>query len=314
MTHYMKTSTVAPNATEVIGIFRFCLGLRCGCARQLACAMDALRYIARLDIRSLHPQPFAVLRTWADTVLCAALDRARQQRTLDSDFLALHRASVGLLVDDAAVSKVIAASSYTEVPKELGMLVSSCDIGGRLYLSPFESVLSATVTKMIDDNVVALFNKQKTLDDAALLDLQAAVASKVGAMEGINFLPAKREVKVFYRGQPIGMKVCSYAEQISLVCAAAIKEVAVESKLVDKMWGENVLVASNYKSVLKMKVDATLAKATQVARAACKLAISDSGADTPGTILQTCRTKSPQFLDAGPQLQARARADRGACR
>lgn len=85
------------------------------------------------------------------------------------------------------------------------------------------------------------------------------------------------------------MKVASYAEQISLVCAALVKEAAVEQKLCEKVWGEDVLIAIGYKTTLKTKIVAPLARATQVAHKACSLAVSDAGATSSDTILQVVR-------------------------
>lgn len=198
--NYMKISTSMPNATEVVGMFRFCLTLRCGCSRQLLVAMEALRYIARLKLKAAYPEAFGVLRSWIDSVLTSALDRARRQRTPDADFMALHRPCAGLLLDEAALTAVLSAPAYTSVTTQLAMLVSSYDFGARLYLGPFESVISSAVTTKINDSAMTAFNKLKNIDEPELLQIQSEVALVVEGMDGVQFLAPKHEVKVMYRG------------------------------------------------------------------------------------------------------------------
>ena len=85
MFSYMASAKKVPNTTEVSGIFRFCLGVKPGCKKQLPKALDACTYIARLKVHERHPGPFSVIFHWADSVLCACLTRLRKTEADDDE-------------------------------------------------------------------------------------------------------------------------------------------------------------------------------------------------------------------------------------
>ena len=53
-TTYMSTTQAVPNAKEIVGLFRWFLTLKVGCVKQLAVALDGLRFIQRLSLHTVY--------------------------------------------------------------------------------------------------------------------------------------------------------------------------------------------------------------------------------------------------------------------
>lgn len=65
------------------------------------------------------------------------------------------------------------------------------------------------------------------------------------AVEGIDFLPKKREVNMQYRSQNLLIKVASLSEELDLRFSCYAKGIVVQASSLPKLWCEDLVVDSN---------------------------------------------------------------------
>ena len=104
---YMAKLKEAPNDTEIAGIFRWFLTLKAGCMKQLPVALEALRFIKRLNLHELYKQQFSIIKFWGDKVITAALTKCRSQKQTDQTFLDLYSDLLTLFFPSKSFEQVV---------------------------------------------------------------------------------------------------------------------------------------------------------------------------------------------------------------
>ena len=107
--------------------------MKVGCVKQLAVALDGLRFIQRLSLHTVYQQQFHAIRDWADQVLVTTLNKTRCEEHSKLTFAHVHRQLVELIVDGAKLAKIEqCGGNFTAVSKGLLELASAPTLGRQL--------------------------------------------------------------------------------------------------------------------------------------------------------------------------------------
>ncbi len=116
----------APNQTEVCGVFRFALGLKPHCDKQLPLCLDVLPFVVRHRLRDWLAEEVAVLAEFFDSTLVQAYLAAKKQGVTPRVFIELHSSLVALVLNMPDVHKMLAVEdSWDSVAVELTRIVGS---------------------------------------------------------------------------------------------------------------------------------------------------------------------------------------------
>lgn len=292
-------STVSTlNQSEMCGLARYMISLKCRCIRQHAVAMDCLRMCGRLHIDGLFPEEWASIKNWGDEVIEHTLVRHRSAKSSDTVFIEMHAVLLHLFMPVADLKKVSAhKGGSNEVSDELVRLVGSSQVGARLFAASIKEVLAEKVQQIINQEVYKSFHSKAHLDAAKIAKLQVNCMSLLDDLPCLDMLPPRRAVKFMYRGVQIIVNVSSAQEQVQLGFACALKGWAVQTDLLTPLWVESLLVpASTAKLDYTVKLDPTLLSAAGAARASLKQQITDSSSVTGDMVLLVLGRCSKELL------------------
>jgi hypothetical protein len=305
-TTYMSTTQAVPNAREIVGLFRWFLSLKVGCNKQLAVALEGLRFIQRLSLHTVYQQKFNAIRDWADQVLVTTLNKTRCEKNSKLSFANVHRQLIELIVDGAKLAKVEGCEgNFTAVAKELLELASASALGRQLFQEQLAAAVAEAVAKTVKEEVQNLFGKTGTISPGRYEEAKRSALLKVSAIDGVDALPMKRQIQLPYRCQVVPAKVGSLREEVGLHFASALKGHAVESKQLVELWCECLLVPSGTCTKYKAKLDTALLKEPNASRTMVQNLIQDSSADSADLIQKMIFQKSTALLlmDADFQVE-----------
>ena len=165
----------------------------------------------------------------------------------------------------AAVEKVInEQSSWVHVEAHLQEVVSSSNIGRRLFGFAVQQVLSSLVAIKMEETLHQLREKP-IITTSTIMSAKKSMMLKVDAMQNIDTLPAKRAIKVEYRGVEVSIKISGIAEEFDMRAAALIKSEAASCGDLTPLFCENELVKDKSKGT-KGKIHPDLLKQVNEAR------------------------------------------------
>lgn len=204
-----------PNQTEIVALCRYFVDLKPLCLKQLSSAVDALRFISRLSVPSHYPAETRIVQPWMDGVLDQALSRSRANKTSDDVFCDSHKSLLYLVMPHAQLDKVLnCKQNWTSVAEDIIALVSSSQVGFRLFSVAVEGVVSSKVAQVIYDRLNDCFQKKVKLSADQVLKHQQETLTQVELLPSIDLLPSRRTVSLKYRAEPINVKVQSVQEHV----------------------------------------------------------------------------------------------------
>lgn len=300
---YMTATLEEPNATELCGIFRWFITLKVGCMKQLAVAMECLKFVSRMRLHVTQAEKFKVINYWVDDVLCAALAKGRAQKTSDKTFTDLNKPLIELLLPKQALNKVLSCSSdWSSVSAELLQLVTECNLGRHLFEGSMAQVKAKDIETMISDAIKETFDIDETVTEEQVREAKRKVVHELHCAAGADFVPQKREVKLNYRGQEVPVKIGGIPEEVDLKFSAAIKGIAVRESQLQKLWCEDLL-ADGPDTTFKARIDPALVKQGEAARALAKTMITDACVSTADVLAKLFHQKTAALLLMDPYFK-----------
>jgi hypothetical protein len=157
------------------------------------------------------------------------------------------------------------------LPKELCDLVSNSQIGESLFSVQIQEILADSVKKALDTVIAQCLKGPATITSNKLLAAQRKASLEAQRIQGLEFLPPRRLVLIDYRGLQVQMAVTSWQQEQHIRIGAAVRELAVQQKLVDLVFGEAFMVApgfvSQYSGELAEEVVASCKEARRILNA-----------------------------------------------
>ena len=144
-----------------------------------------------------------------------------------------------MVLPDKATKAVLALKPDAKMSTVSGMIkeiINGSVLGNKLFSCCITIILAEEVC-----DTVALAQDElikASINEAAIVKIMHTFTEKLEDIECIASLPAKRSVKVAYRGLMLQMQVKSLGEHLDLALAARLREVAVAQKLVPELPGE----------------------------------------------------------------------------
>lgn len=300
---YLQTCTL-PNQSEVVGLCRYFSQLRPRCIKQLAAAMDACRFLARLKIADKYPEEYGIIKPWVDEALEQALIRSRANKTPDTVFCEIHRELLGLVLRLDDLDRVSqCGGNWVGVSEYISNLVASSQTGYRLFLVAIEAVIACKVAQVIADRISSLLAQKKSISVEAAKLHERDTQQLVSEIDSLDMLPARRTIALRCLGEPVSIKVQSYQEQVQMSYAASIKSVGVAKASLKKLWVEDMFVNPGGDG----GVAATFPKAhfvsANVARERLSQLISDNSATTGDLVRHVVGKFSKDLLLTDPSFK-----------
>lgn len=300
---YLQTAQL-PNQSELVGLFRFFVTLKSKCMKQLACSMDAVRYVARLKLHTHFAVEFEAVRAWVDETLEQALARSRANKHTDVVFVSLNRPLLNLIMPSADLDKIVKAKgNLSPLMDEVCRLVASSQTGLKLFAGAVEGILATKLKELIDESISDALAAQGQVSAEALADAQRQCLAVVQAMPCIDMIPRRRCVILQYRCQDIKLRVSSVSEQVQLAFACATKSIGVSSKHLPELWIEDMLIKAGTTGPWKAKLPASLFEAAAAARSRLETAVKDADVVTGDLVSHAMTKAGPDLLVIDPTFR-----------
>ena len=204
---------------------------------------------------------------WSSLCSCPQAHTAstKQGAVKPKVFLDIHSDICGLILPMAAVEKVInEQTSWANVEADLQEVVSSSTLGRRLFGFALEQVLSSMVAIKMEE-VLHELHLLPMINSSAIMSAKREIMLKVDAMQNIEIVPAKRTIKVEYRGVEFSISISGIAEEFDMRAAAFVKSEAASCGDIMPLFCENELVKDRSKG-FKGKIHPDLLKHVNEAR------------------------------------------------
>jgi hypothetical protein len=294
---YMSALSVTPTETEACGLFRWFLSLRAGCAeKQLHVAVEALKFVRRLELHTKFVVQWKLLLPWANGVLCALLQGMRKQKLKDAVFLELNSRLVELVVPKTPLDLVVKATDWTHLRMELSQVVASGTLGALLFSGCMSHLVAKAVQVEIDRGVDACFDEPK-MHEATYMEAKRSTMKNILQIEGVEALHPRRSVNLQYRGERLQVKVCSLLEWTTLAFDARLKANAVRQGKLQELTMEDVLIPrGQYDAEPKAGIAAIMVRQAQAAREHVKVLLADANASSSDMLMKVVLSKTPGLM------------------
>jgi hypothetical protein len=228
-----------PNATELVGTFKWAVELSPNHPKQFGALMDLLRFCERHSIPEKFPAHWKLMRDLFDRTLVAA--RTKSKKVTPEAFTIMHMKLLGLLMDPVILKKVVDSDKkYDLVEKELLQLTSSSLIGDCLWSFAVLKLVAANVENFINVQVAVFASQSMTLEALNLAKFD--ISTRALLLPDVAKLPSRRDCIIPYQGDTIPARVASIPCHVNYALAAAWKGVAVERGTLSKLFCEAGLV------------------------------------------------------------------------
>ena len=264
LVEFMQRCTTM-NQKSVVGLYRTLLRLSPSVSVLITeMLMDAMAMVRRMDLQSKFPAEFQHVRKHFDATLVKSLAAFKQhgqsaQLRWDSS-----RPCAALLLPEVAVDACVQCrTTWADVATELASVIQSSDVGKRLFASAWRDLQCARVRAAID-SIVKHLEEVHVIDESAVQRGRKAFKQKLEELGASgNDASTRREVSVSYRGIEIRLLVASVMDEYNVAEETFLRQVAVESGGLCKLWCEDAFVQARRPCV--QSVD--LALVTRVERA-----------------------------------------------
>jgi hypothetical protein len=151
---YCCHSSKVPNETELVAVARWALNLCLTVDKQLAAALDFLRWVGRLELKIKFAANCRILNSFFDNVLTRVFDGQKIDPLV---WAKMHSKILGLVIEPPQVAKILACNGdYATVVAELKELVCATDIGRSLFMFAYLKVVAGEIQFQIDTHLQAL--------------------------------------------------------------------------------------------------------------------------------------------------------------
>ena len=234
---------VAPlslNSTQVAGVLKWALTLKPTSKAELPSCLAVMRWVSRCKLPAEYANQCVLMRSWYDAVLLEAWVEQKRLNVKPSQFLAMHRESVLLVIDEAKLNALSSCDDWIKSKNELHHVVESSSFGKSMFGWAVQVVLNTEIADKIHEMCKAL-KDQTCIDGDDMTERRNAIVEAVQGMSNFEILQDKREVKIKYRDETLLIWVRSVSEQVSLSVSAAAKSILVDAGFITKLWCEDVL-------------------------------------------------------------------------
>jgi hypothetical protein len=162
-----------------------------------------------------------------------------------TSFLQIHGDIWPIIMPEDSTNKVMAeTTSWETVEHDLNRVISSSQLGKRLFSFAIKQMLSQVVSKKMVAAVGDMWKKPE-ITLAIIRDQKRKTLEALQGMDNIGLLPSRRELLLHYRGVPVEVKVNSMAEQFDMLVAALAKGEAAQCGTLPGLFCEEDLVVKN---------------------------------------------------------------------
>ena len=121
-------------------------------------------------------------------------------------------------------------------------LVQSSSVGEAMFTGLIGNIVGVALQKKLEDELMLLCTAQTSkVDEAVVARWTEALLSKADTVEGIDQLESRRQVTLIYRGAELSVPIRCTAEEVQMRIMAAVKGIAVQSKLLLALHAEDLL-------------------------------------------------------------------------
>ena len=185
-----------------------------------------------------------------DDALVRQYDACKRDRTVPSEFWHLYGNIGSLLLDEDAVLRVLAASSWADTKEDLQARCSEGRLGRRLFGHGLVHVLQAAVSDEMN-KVLASLGPTSVVDTNLLVALRARALAACESLQHASDLPGRRMITVSYRGIPLQMRVQTLLDEFDMRASAWLKGWLTQEGLLPPFGAEADLVSRAFKVLPK---------------------------------------------------------------
>ena len=236
---YCQTTRHSPNEKEACGIMSLLMTMKCACKKQMPIALDIVRYLHRLDIKTKFPERYKIVEDRIDLVMSTCW--GRQSRDLKMDrlsFLRLHYKSLTLLMPVADLEKVLnCGGDYSLVKESVTTITTACRTGAGMFGDIAAQIIAEEVAAEVTKSLTEAC-KQPWSEDR-LRTVREEIVGRIALMQGVELLPPSRIVTWTYMGTVLSKTITSLEQEVAFKAACCWKASAVIFKQLKPLWVED---------------------------------------------------------------------------
>ena len=231
--------------------------------------MDVLRMTRRLDLHTRHPETFDGAKHHFDRACVKSMLHFKANGQTCKTWWDAHGEIASLIVPGDAVQTAFACTTdFADTKDILNQIVSSSELGEKMFGRAFQACKSSDVVEMISQSVIGLSNGNLTKEaiDKARADF-IKQCTDMGKDPTANF-DKQKMATVDYRGVKIPVAVEGFLQEWACHVEAFVKTAAVDTGVLKPLWCESELVPSP-RPQYRIEVTAALVKDSALARKTC---------------------------------------------
>ena len=305
---WLRTGDMVPNQRSFAGL---CLGLQLlspgSSAAACETALLAMDYVRRHGCAEHFKTEVLAMRPWMDAALCRSLEEYKSHGQTKLTWWERYKelAALVLPVDAAAECMANEGSEWGPYSLQLGLLVSSSQVGRSLFGLALEQASCDEVKAQIATVIAELRSKQTItmeLVDDALAKWREHLKGR--GISTLSLGARGSATKIKFGGLQLEIGVASLMDELELHIWGLCKDVGLYSRTLESLWGDVELARYDLDGLRGLSVDAAiLAKLSVVRGVAARY--TEHGEASPNVVRQALCTHASflQKTDASFRLE-----------